>query len=288
LVHTPLTRSSDPQEKSRYIREHIEQLLINESHKDIIKTILEELFFIQVKNAFSSYALSNYVGVGGVYRVEKRLTHPECFPKYFLLRLPSGEIADQEIEEMIHTWNEAQESEVADIISHTLYQHRKQDRLLEFLNKMRIFRELLLQDRVPVLIRSLYQNSMLFSRVPAGLWHSEAYQAESLIFKLLEERADTSCIQPMLEEIVRRTPSIPFIVELVDTCHKQNNPNISEQIDLRMLRSLASKRLDQFYVKDNHDIFAEFPESDRIFILHQWGSDCRTFLSFIFNKIEIA
>jgi hypothetical protein len=67
LVHTPLTRSSDPQEKSRYIREHIEQLLVNECQKDLIKAILEELFFMQVKDAFSSYAVSNYVGVGEVY-----------------------------------------------------------------------------------------------------------------------------------------------------------------------------------------------------------------------------
>lgn len=100
----PFALIRDQNEKYRLIREHIEKLLASEPQREIAQEILEELYF-EVKNAFKQSGRVGHDNVAGSYQVDKRLTHPKCFPRYFLFRIPAGEFADQLIESLIQSWN---------------------------------------------------------------------------------------------------------------------------------------------------------------------------------------
>jgi hypothetical protein len=271
--------TSNTQEKYRRINEHIEQLLIDESQADIVKSILEKLFFVEVGNALSRVGLTVHDNMVETYRAEKRLTHPACFPRYFLFRLPAGEIADKAVEELLRIWNETPASDVEGLISHTFQQYKERNQLRELLIKLHIFMEMVTQGCVTAIVRVLYQNVPNFSRVHPDLRGSAYDQAKRLILWLLEERVAEADIRPLLEEIVCKVQSLPFAVSIVLSCHRANHghfPRTYQHIDLNILRGLTSQRLHTFFVQGNRDIFAELSEEDSSLVLFQWGTDWMT------------
>jgi hypothetical protein len=109
---------------------------------------------------------------------------------------------------------------------------------------------------------------------------SEIQRAELLALRLVEERAEIADVGPLVEEIVREVPSIPFAVLVVLSCHPgrlSGLHRIYKAIDLPALRTLASQRLRAYYVDGDRDIFAELPENEWGFVLDQWGTDWLTF-----------
>jgi hypothetical protein len=270
---SPFSLVGNLDEKYQAIRTHIAELLKNVPRADVIQAILEKIFFVEVQNAFRQGGQGDHSGAANRYREEKRITHPECFVKYFLGKIPKGELPDQAIEDLIQGWNAAPETIVENRIAAALHQYREAGQLSELLTKLDLFRGRIASERVPVIIRTIYRFVLWLSRA-GDRWSSEHNRAMDLLFRLLEERAVTSNIRPLLEEVVREVPSLYSVVFVVSFLHQEpGSPSrINAQIDLQVLRRLATERLHTYFIEGNRDFFAELPESDWVFILHHWGT----------------
>lgn len=276
---SPFGPARNEQERYDRIRVHIEALFADEPQKDLAKAILEEIFFVEVKNALNPTSRTGHDGAAGAYRAEKRLTHPECFPKYFLYRIPAGEFADHVVEDLIRQLNESSPADMEKLTTETFREYREASQFLELLNKLRIFIRLVNVDRVGPIVRSLYRSVPNLSRSGTDPWNTEYDQAEAFILRLIEERADSPEIRPLLEEVVREVPSHHFAVMVVGSCHRTQHSTyfrIYEHINMGALRALASDRLYGHYVQGGRDIFAELPDADWGHVLYQWGTNWST------------
>ena len=214
-------------------------------------------------------------------REEKRLTHPDCFPNYFLYRMPKEEkLSDQSVEDLIHQWNKAAEASVERLVEETLRQHRAARQLPELLSKLRTFMALVAPTRVAAIVRGLSQSVSFLSRdfifFPG---RSEYDLTEELILWLIEERADSAAIQSLLEAVVEGVPDRNFAAQIVLSCHgkpRRDLQRIFHHRDLHVLRRKATQRLNTYYIQQSRNIFSELPEEDWGFVLYQWGTEWKT------------
>ncbi len=271
-------RSSENDDRYERIRTHIETLLKPEQRSHLARAILEQLFFVVVPNAFKQVGRTYYQNVAATYRAAKRLTHPECFPKYFLYRTPGGEISDQVIEGIIQKWNVTADNECEKAIAAALTRFRETDQLGNFFLKLSVFRYSVEPPVVPHFTRVLCKSAESFSR-SGEVWSSDYDRAQGILVRLIEDRAPAELVRSLVEEVVITAEPIHFAVSIVLTCHRPVEAGlvrIGELVDLHFLRQLATKRLSDFYVAGGRDIFADLAEPDWQLILYQWGTDWMT------------
>jgi hypothetical protein len=271
--------TADANEQYRRVRQHIEEHLAHASQPEIAKAILEEVFFVEVKNAFANGGHASHEGAAPMYRATQRLTHPECFPKYFLFRVPTGELSDQVVADHIRQWNQASESDTESLVGQTIRHYKSTGQLGELLVKLQTFVQRVSPARLRPIIRGLYQSAPFLSDEHELLGRSEIAHAELLALRLVEERAEPGDIGPVVEEIVQEVPSIPFAVLIVLSCHPGRGGRfyrIYEALDLHALRTVACQRLHAHYIEGHRDIFTELPENDWGVVLYQWGTNWMT------------
>lgn len=274
----PFGLTANADEKYRRIREHIERLIKDEPAADVVREILEEIFFVEVKNALGR-SRTDHSAVGSRYRAEKRLTHPECFPKYFFLRIPSGELADQFVEDIIANWNQTPVAGAEAVVADALTKYREAGQLLALFDKLNIFVNLFSSDHVRMVVRALYRSVPEFSRDGMDPWDTEYGRSEGFLLRLIEQRAESGDIDSLLEEVVREVSVLPYAVLVVMSCHRERGGSlfrIYDHINIGTLRALAAERLCGHYVRGERDIFEELPERDWGFVLYQWGTDWMT------------
>ena len=211
------------------------------------------------------------------YRAARRLTHPKCFPRYFLFRIPSGEFADEVIEKLIESWNSVPDPE--NVVYEDLRQYRETGQFAPLFEKLRIFRMLVLPGRVPAVVRALCSIAPDLSDVRMDPWESERYRAESFLLSLIEDRADAEAIEPIIREIVLKAKSFPFVVGVVYECGTRGSGSyfrIYEKVNISSLRKLACERLSEHFIQGHRDIFAELSGHDLALVLYYWATNWRT------------
>lgn len=275
IFHFPRTFIVRSEEKRQFIREHVEQLLADEPLADVAEAILTELFWL-IKSSFSQYPISQD-SAEAPYRIEKKITHPACFPRYFLFRIPSGELSDSIVEKLVNKWNEIPLEHVERLVTEDLQVYKGRDQLSELFAKLRIFLGTLNDSYASSVIRVLYKSIEVYSH-NQGLWNSEYDRALYLILLLMEKKVPRDDMQTLLEEIICKSPSLYFIVHLVQMCHQEPSGRYNH-IDLHALRRQAAQRLSTFYIQERRDIFSEVSEKDCPFMLYLWGTDWETFES---------
>lgn len=279
MVGTPFSIIGDENVKHDQIRNHIEAMLESESQKEILREILEEIFFVEVRNALNPRRRMNHDNASREYRAEKRLTHPECFPKYLLSRVPAGELADKVVEDLIAQWNECTISEAEALVGESLGRYREGGQLIQVLEKLAVFARLVDLSRVPAIVRALYRAAPNLSRVIGSPWVGEYDMAENLLLNLIDEHVPADQIHRLLEEVVRETPSLHFAVSIVASCHSRGYGRrfeIYQAVDIAGLRRVGADRLHSYFVVGNRDIFAELTEDEWGYIIYQWGTNWDT------------
>jgi len=240
-------------------------------HKELAQTILEEMF-VRVKGAFSANP-SDSDGAKATYLATKRISHPDYFPKYFLFRVPTGEIPDSTVENSLKEWNGLPDGSAVSTICGTLRQFKTEGQLIKFLRKLETFERILDETRVPVVVRAVYGISPELSREYAGLNSSEYDRAIWFILRLIDERlVEHAKLQTMLEEIVEQCQETLFFVSIVDRCRRAmrvNLFNIGQVANITRLRELGIARLQSRFLQDKKDIFEELPK-DWPSVLHAW------------------
>lgn len=272
----PFGHVSDHDEKYRLIREHIEDLLSTEREREIAQEILKELFF-EVENALKPHGRMQHDNMAETYLADKKLTHPKCFPRYFLFRIPAGEFADELVEKLIESWNSVSDPENA--VYGDLREYREAGQVVALLEKLRVFRKLISPARVPTIVRALCRIVPDMSAVGPDPWSSEIESAEHFLLSLVEDRADAQEIEPIIQEVVLTAPSFPFVAGLVYECGRRGSGSyfrIYEKVNITSLRKLASDRLSEHFIQGNRDIFDELSGRDLPLVLYQWATNWRT------------
>ena len=277
---SPFSSSPFKEEKYNYIREHIENIIKDEKDNDVLKELLETIFFVEVKNALSE-SKTDHSRVSGTYRTQKRITHPECFRKYFTLKVPLEEISDEYLETILKSWNSTEENRREEIIENTIFTIQEKGLLLEFFKKLMIFMDKIQKEIVPQLIRVIYKNANKFSKEGSeNLWNSEYDKSINLILWLINEKIGRDEIQNILEEIITNTPSLHFAVLLVLLCKKEidgGTLNIYEIIKNEELQNKLSERLKKYFIDEKRDIFNELKSDDELaLVLYQWATNWMT------------
>ncbi len=268
-------------EKNALIKDHVESILKNETQGEILRALLEAIFFVEVKNALSQ-SRTDHSGVAASYREEKRITHPESFRKYFMLKVSPLEIPDEFVETTLKLWHSAKKNVRGSIVEETIFELQGKDKLLEFFKKLMIFKDRIQKEVALEIIKVIYKNAgKLSKKGRENFWNSEYGKGESLMLWLINDKVDKGKIEETLEKAILNSPHIPFAVEVVLSCKKERGGlchNIYDSIKIEKLQNKIAERLKKYFVDKNRDIFKELrEESDWGFVLYLWGTNWMTF-----------
>lgn len=267
-------------------KEHVESILKEVLFKDreeskVLLELLKKIFPVTVGNAFSE-SKANYAYYEDTFRTKKRITHPDCFVKYFTLTVPPSELSDEYVEKIIDEWNALKEEEKIRGIEKTLFMFQDQKKLEEFLTKLKTFNDRINKDSAICIIRAIYININKFSKAEIEhSWNSDYDNVLQTLLLLINSKIDNKEITNIIEEVINCTPSIPFAVEVVWRCKKgatRHLYNIYESTNFDKLVDVISDRLKKYFIEEKRDIFSElFDEKDFKLILYQWATDWMTF-----------
>lgn len=277
---SPFYSVANDDEKYKQIKEHIEKLIANEPNKDVILELLKAIFPVEVENAFKQVC-QGIDSMAKTYRKEGRITHPDCFKKYFMLKVPSRELSDEEIESTIKSWNALDEQKLPEMLKNTYSRFQKINKLIEFFEKLGLFSDRMNSETVRAVIQSLYRNVELFSGIEMGVFgNSEYNRAKSLVLNLIDDKVDKSEIRSTVEEVVRNVKELEFAVSFVHSCNREQRSgfhNILENIDFGILKEIVSDRLETHFIKNKKDIFKEYSGKEWERILSRWGTNWMSF-----------
>jgi|GEM_PF-1164710 len=282
----------DKKQRNNKIKEYIMKTV--ENREDPLLELLQTIFFVNLRDALEG-STTHYEGTGN-YRAEKRITHPDVFPKYFTMKVPSTELSDQEIEAMLGIWNETDPEDIESKISGDIKRYQENKKLLDLLTKLNIFLPRFEVRIVKPFIRAIYKNIKEFSDAGSELfWTSEFDRAQSLVLHLINEKAEKNEIEPLLIEIIQNTSSVQHAVSIVVSSRKERGGslfNIYDSINRDNLQKELSQRLHEYYIINGRDIFLEEGDEKKryAFILYQWGTlsleDRSEVNKYIFSLIE--
>jgi len=295
---SPFSFAAKEDEKYSQIKKHVEDVVKDEKEGEVLRELLELIFFVEVKNALGR-SRTDYSDVAGSYRAEKRITHPESFRKYFMLKVSPLEISDEFVETTLDLWHSAKKTEKESIIEKTIFELQKKENLLEFFKKLIVFIDNIQRDIVPDIVEVIYKNAGKFSKKGTeNLWNSEYDKAKSLLMWLINDKIDKDKIQDVLEEVITKSPNLRFSVHIVLSCRKERGGslyNIYNSIKIEELQSKVANRLKKYFIDEKRDIFDELQEErDWAFVLYQWATNWMTFTgdnnkivsSYVFSLIK--
>lgn len=287
FAFSPLAFANED-EKYQKIKEHIDNIIKNQNESEILLELLKSIF-TEVENAFLESKISRDAMLD-IYMLENKITHPDVFPRYFMLKVPSTEILRETVENLINLWNNTDIEKLESQIISDLKNFQKDKKLIELLRKLNIF--LTQQNKIhtiKVFIRSLYKNINIFSKETQ--WFSE-FVVNSVIIHLINKKLPVNEIEAILVEIIKETPSFELAVLIIDNCSKNGRDylfNIYENIKIENLQQVISDRLTKYFIEGKKDIFIEEKDSCH-FILYQWGTydkqEKKKVNDYVFSLIE--
>ena len=287
-ISSPFSHAANADTKSQQIKKHIEEICKKEEEGEILKELLESIF-IAVKSAFSRHTPSYSRDFIDSYRVDRRVSHPDSFRKYFMLKVLASEMSDEHIKTTIEAWNSKEKAEKECIIEETVLENQKKDLLKEFFNKIILFKDELSHETATAIIRVIYKNTKYFSKGGSGfLEQSEYEKALSLLLNLIIEKTDKDNIQIILEEVAEKTPDLHFAVYFVLQCIREVKGEVNNIYGLKIddkTQDIVAGRLKKYFIEEKRDIFEELEEDDWGFVLYQWSSNWLTFTDD--NKITV-
>ena len=274
---SPFASGVNEDKKNEIIQGHIANIVADEKDDEIIKGLLKALFF-EVENSLEQSQSGQNKSVE-TYRVEKCITHPDCFKKYFMLKVPSSEISDEFIEATLALWHSIKDTEKENVISETIFDLQEKSMLSKFFNVLIVFVDKIPKEAIHEIIRVIYKNAGKFSKEGAqNIDGSEYLNSIKLLSSLVNDRIEKGKIHSILEETVINTPYLPFAVYIVGFCKEKGGSlyfNIYESANFDKLQNEVANRLEKHFVDEKRDIFEEI--SGWFFVLYHWGSNWGTF-----------
>jgi len=278
---SPFVSGVNEDKKNDIIQKHIADIVAAEKDTEIIKGLLKALFF-EIENSLDQSQFGRKKSVE-TYRVEKRITHPDCFRKYFMLKVPSSEISDEFIEATLTLWHSIKDKEKENVISETIFALQEKSMLSKFFKILIVFVDKIPKETVCEIIRVLYKNAGKFSIKGEGsIEGSEYLNSIKLLSSLINNKIEKNKIHSILEEAVINSPDISFAALIVAYCKEIGGRlyfNIYESVNFDKLQKEVANRLKKHFVDEKRDIFEEYSEKIRgwSYVLFHWGSNWGSF-----------
>lgn len=282
-LQSPFLFSDDDNEKYQRIKGHVENAIKGESEVDVLRKMLEAIFPVYVKQGFANYRSGAGLTTRQTYRLQRRITHPESFVKYFMLDVPTLDIGDEELFARLEQWRTADEGEREGLISESFFEYQKKKKLALFLKKLNMFSDRIPRELILPIIRVTYKHADKLSKEFGGFeyfFRSEWDKAHSLLLWLINDHVERGNIQAVLEEAALNTPHLPFAVLIVTDCMHEGQGSlykIYEAINPEELRAKISERLKGHFADSGINIFDEYPEGrEWTLIVYQWATNWKT------------
>ncbi len=241
------------QDQFKPVKEHIEYLLKDEQHRELLRTILRKLFFSKVDCAYRENHYRN--NVTDEDRVNKRIAHHDVFLKYFTLQVPSTEISDYEVEKFIYALNIVDDKNHYTRISLAFSQYQKNGQLNEFLRKLRIFSKKFDMHGADLCIRAIYERIDDFLDVNDDTYTiTDFSQAVYLLLSLVQRFGKGEEIEKRIVEAMQVTPSIPLAVRMRYSLNSDTWYDISSKIDKNLIDETISKEILYRLLLTIHDV----------------------------------
>ncbi len=251
-----ITQSTWPymgNEEKRYeqIKGHIEKVLPPDDK--ILQQLLEALF-PEIHNALIITKVSLDEGNS---RKTQRITHPDVFPKYFLMRIPQGELSDERVKAVISEWNSYDNDMLNTKMIEEFEKLREEKKLPELLSRFRVYHQTIEPHTASTLIRFLSKNMKLLpEEFESGLIESELTSVKLLIVSLLNDQVQPNEIQSLLKEIVTDTSSLNLAGSLLLMVSEPGTYyTVQKNIDINVLYENFFKRMNEYFISGQRDIF---------------------------------
>jgi predicted KAP-like P-loop ATPase len=283
-ISSPLHSLKD-EKKYNAIKAHVENLLKNKPGAEIFKRLLIELFpeffhkvwpdIIPLK--IQSPPFRRYRGD----RVEKRIYHPDCFPKYFLFQVPSLEISDEQLERMISAWEPMQHEDQKVAIKQEMFKTGQEGWASKLMERLMDFNEKIASPLALSIIKVIYENANAFSRGQTFYPFSEFTKAAQLMILLIFGKTEKQSIPEVFEDALMKTPDLLFSTVIIweyKNKEEMGKPMSSiYSIDLKPFQDKVAQRLNEYFVDNKRDIFEIYNEPNEWdFILQLWGTDWKS------------
>jgi tetratricopeptide (TPR) repeat protein len=253
------------------IKEHIETLCENQEKPEVLRQLLQVLFF-EVRKGFSNTHVGDDASEPEYLR-QKRLSHPDVFWKYFSFSVPAREAPEQVVESFINAWSRLGQEDFGENGDSHLSSVSNRKQLNELWQKSRMFMPRMTRETSIVLIECLYKNMHLFRREGADIFHDpESLAAIRLLFDLIDNKLHSDEMEVVLSDLVQKTPSFELAVRVVDNVRSRMRDlfNIPGQGNFYALSSQLDERLTAHFIEGRRNIFKE--EKNYGYILAQWGT----------------
>lgn len=284
-LSSPLKLSLKDSERRQQIKEHIESLVKQEKESEILLELLGALF--------EEVRISMSLGPSSRQRVDeikaaRRISNPQAFKKYFLLKVPQSNLSLAFVEERFEAWLSATGNTVEDLIKETFLEAKQEDVLSAFFKALMFtYIRRVTPDLAIAIIRALYKNSDGFAgKALESPWYSPKLEVFTelgwslrLLMKLTNERLDEKKIQQMLAEVISNSPYIVFSAYVLNHCLRASEEEyyrVEKAIDLVKLKRLMLMRYLDEFVEKGKDIFDLEDEQDRGLLLYQWSYHAET------------
>lgn len=282
LSYNPLS-GIEWEQKKKIIKDHVEQMLFSVSkskaEQEILLDRLREIF-LMVREAYDAREWKWSQDSINHYRKGMNISHPECFRKYFMLKIPSADISDNYIKTLLKVWAVTSKEELQNKIEGCLIEFLKANKLLKFLEKLSLFIEDIQPEVVLPLVKVISNNANKFRIKTENMLSSELKWAMDFILKIVNAKLNQEDIRNILSEIILHTSYWLFAVWIISFIRESQNSylNIRNSIDIELLQNELSQKLKKHFVDAKKDIFNEF-QNDEILeiVLRLWGSNWYTF-----------
>lgn len=268
-------------EKYKTIKNHIEKVL-GDDNPPVYIELLVKLFPDLVGKAFPDVRIGQSHGHldEEQRRVEKCISHAECFNKYFTFLVPSMEIPDEYIEAILDQWKSQKPNEQKVSILTELFSKSEDEWILKLMQKFKDFRGKIDLPLAKSFVEVIYKNADKFSKEGMAFLHgSELMEANVLMLWLINDKMEKGDIQKIIEGVVTDTPDVYFSVLVIHYCKQGQGGQIYEiydALDFIHLVRIGANHLQEYFIEGKRDIFEIFEGNEWPFILYQWAINWTT------------
>jgi hypothetical protein len=258
-------------EKTEKISAYINNLVSKEENSDALLFILKKLFpLIDYATSYSPYIYNNVVSD----RINKRICEHDCFPKYFLLKVPTDQISDEYFDKVVIDWNKSEKKDRLELIKKEIDEFIKKNNLIEFLDRFFIYEEKLEIDSALTFIEVILKNCKNFSQERDWGSFSVFQRSCGLTMFLINKKLNADEIGKIIPKIVKDAPYLPFVFYTLYTCIKKGGDlnNVYSSVNSDELVEIAKSRMKLYYIDNGNDIIEEFKDDENfLYVIYQWA-----------------
>jgi len=261
--HTIRDDNKDNESKNKArntaLREGIKKVLTKEDDLDIVMNLLAFLFYEKMPEKLAYHFIVRSFSDSEI-RIRHGIVDEGSFAKYFMFKVPSGDIPNESIKTIVGDWNSEPDIQKLKTKIKKVFRHTNKRYSLEaFLIKFKEFHSYFNIEPSKATIEVIYMNQKLFKKSDKSTQHSEFHSALLLMENLLNNNIPEEEMQQFCEKIISESDDfyliMLFVLHLAQ--RKDRIYKVTDGTDLHKLKSLATKKLHSHFIEGGDDLLKE-------------------------------